>query len=140
MRQYDGWDFTYSLEMKPAPDKPWCKNCRDHTPNETQLVNTSTGSELRGASKIYRCLECGGTEVFIHSSLLSGGCVLGCLSALLFPFSLLALWLGSWMPLIIAGGLSITPTICLLFANYKTNGNYAIWYAWAKENGYNEQR
>jgi hypothetical protein len=44
------------------------------------------------------------------------------------------------MPLIIAGGLSITPTICLLFANYKTNGNYAIWYAWAKENGYKEQR
>ena len=37
------------------------------------------------------------------------------------------------MPLIMAGGLSITPTICLLFANYKTHCNYAIWDEWRRK-------
>ena len=134
-----GWDFTCSLEMKPDPDKPWCKKCRDHTPNEEKQI--ACGYDNQGSTiyrTVYRCLKCDGIEMFIPTRRFSGGCVIGCFSILLLPCGLFTLWWGNWDPFIVFGPILFIGALCGLVGSNKTNSNYAIWEEWAKENGYNE--
>ena len=126
--------------MKPDPDKPWCKKCRDHTPNEEKRIAAGYDNQgMRNFRTVYKCLKCDGIEMFIPASRVPWGCVFGCLPILLSPVVLLALWLGDWTPIIvICAPLLFITALCCLFLSNKTNSNYAIWEEWAKENGYNE--
>ena len=88
--------------MKPDPDKPWCKKCRAHTPNEEQQIAAGYDNQgMRTFRAVYKCLKCDGIEMFIPASRVPWGIVFGCLPILLSPVVLLALWMGDWTPVIV---------------------------------------
>ena len=125
--------------MKPDPDKPWCKNCRDHTPNEEKQIAGYDSQGMSSSSTVYKCLKCDGIEMFIPSRRVPWGCVFGCFPILLSPIVLLALWMGDWTPVIVMSiPMLFMAALPLLFGSKKLKRNYAIWEEWAKENGYNE--